>query len=252
MNAVHQYLKVPVELSAKVLSCKLIRPFQIYLKLNSMCSGKIKIDNAVKNYLLNELNLKSVKTVNANLKILLSLNWVGYNPKSQIYFIRGIDQLRKIEKCFSRAACEFRINDINKLKAFLVGSVISNLINRQKRIKKTLERNNGRSKHGCSGSPDDFPIANEALAKCLKVALSTAYEHKQIAVQHGYLKIRPVLHPIIYGGKHLFKELKILYRKADPDKAHLVRVFNNHLYFQGTDHVSTNLQVVRRRKIQKI
>src|SRR5678815_5097358 len=70
------------------LSENLSNSFRLYCYLKGQCSGKMKI---VSMATISEDLKCHPKSITNNLKKLQELNWIGYNPKSKYYFIRGFE-----------------------------------------------------------------------------------------------------------------------------------------------------------------
>jgi hypothetical protein len=181
---------IPVEICAYVITYKRIRPFQLYIFLKFSCSGKRKISHKDIREIAKELNVKSPKTIRENLNLLQKKDWVGYNAKSGLYFIRSFATIRRIQQLQQSNTCaEFDERDILKTKAFLAGAVIGKLCNTQKWRAWKSERNKQRSKH-LDHVPPFFPVADAALASVLNISISRAHRLMALAGEAKYIRIR--------------------------------------------------------------
>jgi hypothetical protein len=212
----------------------------MFLKVHS--SGKLRITKKQIQIIKSELEYKSDRSVLNNLKRLKEYNFIGYNVSTGYYFIRGFDKIRIIYGFTRRTAVYLYTSDLKRLKSFLVGALITNLIYKQEGRVKAAERKQGRSNHTASSPP--FQIANSVLAKILDISLSTASLYKRNAHDAGYITITKnfVSLPINYRAVHLF-------RKSNPEIRHKLIVIDKNVYRQEPDLVSTNMELKRRKKI---
>ena len=250
LNRVYKLLKlepafnIPVDLCIYTLQNRLSRSLQLYILLKSTCSGKRLINRNDRNNLAVNLDLNT-RTIKNHITKLQSLNWIGYNPQSGYYFIRGFDRVKKIENLNYRTAAEFDPKEIKKFKAFIIGAVIGYLVNSQKkdrRLEPKKARYN-RSKPGCH--PSYFPISSEVLAKILNVSQSTAHTYILLAKKGNYIRIKKTnLEPTGISVKN-YQGLK----RTFPDLN--LRIKNNQLFIQKANKIASNIHFKTRKK-QKI
>jgi hypothetical protein len=238
-----KYLKIPIGLCVFCLKNKLSKPFSLYLLLKMRCSSIIKIGMPVARDFAEELGYKSVKSIYYNLKILQDYNFVGLNPRNDIYVIRGFDKLRSMYKLPSTIAVLFYPSDLRKIKGFLIGSLITSLIYKEERRIKAVEFIEGRSNHAASSFL--FPASNLILSKLLNISISTASEYKKCAVKHGYITITPNLKylPIHYRSVQF-------YRKSNPEDGDKLVIRNKKVYLQQPDLVCSRIEYKYRKKIE--
>ena len=74
----------------------------LYLYLKSISNGKIRLNKETKEEISKALNC-TTRTLYNNLHKLQARNWIGYNPKSKLYFVRGFEKVRAIENWERRA-----------------------------------------------------------------------------------------------------------------------------------------------------
>ncbi len=240
-----RYILIPVEMCSFALSQKFIRPCQLYIYLKSKCSGKIILHKKDLKLIAETLGLSSGRTIQNNLKILRQANWIGYNPKTNIYFIRSFDCVRTQHGFISRSCAEFDKREIKQFKAFLAGAIISNLVNSQRRGKWITERQKGRSNQIIRQPSVYFPVANLALAKVLNVSISTAFEFKKLAHKAGYIKL-----------EKNFKDTRVnpkfakAYKRNYSEIAHKIKFHQGKLMIQGIDTVFPCVRFKRRKKIE--
>lgn len=235
---------IPAEMCVYVLTSKLVRPFQVFILLKSKCCGKMRLSKSDMDNVALELGLKSGKTISTCLKKLIEINWVGYSKRSGYYFIKGFNQIRKQHKFYRRRGAEFSLDEIKNLKGFLIATTIGLLINAQKRRRWAVELSMGGSKTPAYLRSKYFEMANEALAKILKISISTAFEWKNLAEVQGYIKIRKRFTELNIDPKCSYR-LKRL--KGVP--GHLIRYHDGKLWIQKSDTVFSNVTFRRRAKI---
>jgi hypothetical protein len=239
------YMIIPVELCFYTLRNKLIRPCQLYVYLKSVCRGQLRLQKEDINNISKILGLKSSRAIVNNLKILQINNWIGYCHKSKYYLVRGFKRIGSYYNFKSRSGAEFNSNDIRQFKAFLAGTTISYLANRQKRAKWMSERKKGRSTPGIHTPSNFYPVANLALAKILNISSSTAFEFKKLAARHKYILLKKN-----FRSTGLSKVLKNRYKRNSPDIAHKVRIRKKEIVLQDIDTVCPIIRFKTRKKIE--
>jgi hypothetical protein len=239
------YLFIPVEMCSWAIRNKFIRPFQLYIHLKGSCSGKRKISKDDFKRIATDLSLKSYKSVENNLKLLLKRNWIGYSNNSGYYFIRGFDVIRKTHNLRFRSAARFDTDEILKFKAFIAGAVIGHLVNIQRRKRRVTERKRSRSKQVIPPSSEYFPVSCLSVAKILNISISTAHRLKNFARKANYIDLKKNLTPIPVNIKYLKQ-----YKKANEEFAHKIIVRKRKPYIQEIDTALPKIYFKRRKKIE--
>lgn len=233
---------IPVDLCVFSLKNKLIRSFQLYILLKSTCSGKRIITQDDRKNFANELDLKTTRTINNHFKKLQSKNWIGYNPKSGYYFIRGFDRVKEIENLDYRSAAEFDPKEIKQFKAFIIGVVIGYLVNSQKK-RGRFEPKKARQYRSKPGRPSSFfPISSKVLAKILKCSHVTALKYITLAKKAGYIRIKKNnLEPTGIHVKH-YQGIKRTYPECN------LRIKNDQIWFQKANKFASNIHFKTQKK----
>ncbi|MES2620343.1 MAG: hypothetical protein V4615_05775 [Bacteroidota bacterium] len=236
---------LPVQLCEQVLKRKIVRPFQLYLLLKSLCSGKMRIHKSEYPALAEILGRKSGRTISNNLKTLIQMNFIGNNPKSGYYFIRGISYLSEAFKIESTTATEFDYAHIRDLQAFCLASVVSYIIRRQKIKGWGPGRKEWRPKQSScpTSSSNKYMVSNTLIAQKLKISLHSAYTWKKKAHDLGFIEVTSNLIPLKVHLKH-----KKALLKGQPELRGRLRAKNHWLYIQGSDFVAQKSIVFKRRK----
>ena len=237
------YINIPVELCEYAIRIEFYRPMQLYIYLKTSCGGKVKKRDMDLQSIGEAIGLTSERAVKNNLKILLEHNWLGYNKRSKIYFIRGFEKIGKFCGIQSTTAAEFDSREIGKLKAFMAAAKIGYLINCQKRNERVIELKCGGSNHVTRKSSGFYPVANEALAKILGISISTAYELKQMAKNAGYIEIRKTFIKTGLQADHA-----AIMKECIPEHAKKIIVRDNALLLQGKDMVRCKIHYTNRKK----
>ena len=238
------YSLIPLEIGVYCLKNKLISPFQVYLLLKSKSDGKIKIDNKILKSLASDLKVDCIRTITNNLKILISLNFIGFDKKSRVYFIRSFDVVSSYLKLKKISRSEFDVRQIVHLRAFLVASVIGYI--NYKNIQRELRR--GETKFGLSKQTQRIPlsyspISDSLLANFLEIADSTAFEYKKLAQKAKYIIIKKNIKYL-----NIPKSKKNEYIKGYPENAKKIRIIDGKLALRESDLVISLVRFKRYRK----
>ncbi len=239
------FLYIPLELCEYAIRNNLYRSLQLYIYLKSICCGKLKIRPSDYEQIGTAIGLTSGKAVKNNLKILLELNWIGYDKSTGYYFVRGFERVRAIHGFRSRTAAEFDTSCIADFKAFIAATKIGYLINNQKRKKRAIELDKGSSAPVARHSSDFYPVTNEALAKILDISISTAYNLKQLAVASGFIAISKT-----FVDTGICADEQSLVKKGLPEIAQKMIIKESRILLQGKDMVRHFIRFKRRKKIE--
>ena len=200
---VNKKVQIPLELLNYVQEQGLISAFKLYMYMKCMTSGKILQHHPVTRYMGEYLGIKDKRTVNKHLEALRALNWVGYNPESEIYFIRSFTSIRKKHGFKKRTAATFHFEDLNKMQGFIAGALITNNIKAQKFCRGVENREGERFAAINKGvaNQDHIPISAKPLkpyfgigvykiAELLSCKHTRAGELKHEAAKAGFIKTR--------------------------------------------------------------
>ena len=239
------YLLIPIELCSYTITNSFYSPFQLYIHLKSSCSGKTKLMPNDLKTIAESLGFKSEKTVKNNLNILLQNNWVGFNPKSGMYFIRSFNQVMFQNGFTRRAAAEFDTREIKNLNEFLTAAIIKKLINFKVWKLREAERKKGRSRQTSRKFPLFFDIANNYLAKILCISKNKAFRLKENAVETNYRETQKVFVKTDITPNQI-EDYLIGY----PEVRNKIKVIKKQVYLQGIDKMRSFVLIRRRKKIE--
>ncbi|MEI7725324.1 MAG: hypothetical protein WCK09_09485 [Bacteroidota bacterium] len=194
---------IPLEICVFVLQNRLVKPFKTYLMMKSICPGKLHYN---KSELAQKLNI-SGKTLEKHLGQLIKLNWIGWDPKSKMVFIRGFDKIREMYQFNSRLAIICTQADFKTLTAFLFGAVVSNILRAKKRQlwQPDAAKKRYAKQSGCQ--PLFYPVANGYTAKILNYSLKGSMKLKNQAECGGYIVTKEQFEKtgVLYSNINYFK-----------------------------------------------
>ncbi|NLO00785.1 MAG: hypothetical protein GX126_00505 [Bacteroidales bacterium] len=183
-------MKLPVELCIYALQNKLLKPFRLYILLLSATQGNIAITEKDMEAIALALNYKSQKSINNNLKKLISLGWIGHDKKRKKYWIRGLDELRKRLKLKKRRSVDFTIEYLDNFDAFCFAAAIGKEWKYQKWRGISAWDLRGQAYPNLLRPSDYLPIAGNDLVKILKISKSSVSRYKKHAQGAGYIDIK--------------------------------------------------------------
>lgn len=194
----HQYnkLTIPIELITYSYQRKLVKPLAFYIALKFYSNGKLSEFTAIK--LLTELfQIKQARTVKLHLQTLQTLNWIGYNPRSRNYFIRGFNTLINSHSFTKRHAASCYLKDLKNIESFFVGAVLSKHLNGKKylnviRGKKNLAATNNRdvALQPTFSLSNHLGLSNSIIAQIFGCSYTRACQLKQQAATDGYIEAK--------------------------------------------------------------
>lgn len=159
-----------------------------------------------------KVGIKDNRTLSKHLLSLRKLNWVGYNPKSGYYFIRSFAFVMEQQgfKGFQAVKCHPQ-TDLKNFDAFLFATVIGAkvkrfeyFVNRQRWASRFVTNKRGVTNHNLQPSsdlPEYFGLSVATMAKTLKLSHSRAWELKNEAEKHGYLKSNNKFKELVTGSR---------------------------------------------------
>ena len=229
-----KHFTVPIELCQFAIQYRSVNQFRLYILLKWYSSGKLRLSQSDLKGIAIFLSC-SKRTIKNLLKNLLAINWIGFNPKSQIYFIRGFYKVCEIERLNSIAGAWFEFSDFETFEAFCAATIFAKLIKIQKR-RRWLERKKApRSKH--TRPVVFFPIAVRALAKILNISESKSYRIKKLAKDAGYIEVKKKL---------IYLNLPLNQRNCFPDESYRIRTIKGKLFLIEPDEIQTFILLKKR------
>jgi hypothetical protein len=233
-------MKMPVQLTSYLFEKKLCKAFAVYVKLKQH-NDKIHACE------LPHILTIDKRTWQKHLKTLLALNWIGFNPKSNIYHVRGIDVIRNIHSFDSRRAYVMGSQDHHKLQIFLAAVLICNAAKDQQYFKKIRPGAVVKKSGAANQSPvfDYIALGNYKIAKILKCKQTRACVLKNKARKAGYLFTKKKLKEIKNADANYRKVLS----QARPIEAMRLRLIQGKVFRQLPDEIIPNLQFKKLAKL---
>lgn len=201
-NLEHGFLQketwIPVSLALYAEKENLIEELKFYIGLKLICSGKIKADNKRFKALKLFLGIGSKTTVIKRLNALKKFNWIGFNPKSGCYFIRGYKRVCSDLNIPSKTCVEFDSENFKDFRAYVFAAVVGQRIKAMEYAKKrSKEKDEFVPQYWLSGTNPDSPshllnleyngLSNSAMGKLTGKSLSRCSELKNLAEKSGFL-----------------------------------------------------------------
>jgi len=192
------HLNIPIEIIEYVFNRKLRKHFRLFLYLKSISSGKIRSNSIAFRQARKILGIQDKRTIDKNILDLLNEYWIGFNPKSGIYFIRSFDYLMWQHSFRNKRVAQFNFKkDINDLDAFMFGAIVGERIIRHMNFREFHKREERRivtDKRGVARQilrsplfPDYIGLSVKAMGNLFGMSQTRAYELKSKAEQAGYL-----------------------------------------------------------------
>jgi hypothetical protein len=138
---------VPLPVLQKALTDKAHREIALFLFLKMTTTSRVKIEGKKKGEILQVFSM-SESTLYRRLNTLMKWDWIGYDKKTELYYIRGFKRIYEIEDDFiSKTAVRIEIKDLFYLQAFSFSASLGYLLRTQSRRKRRgAERKPRRSK----------------------------------------------------------------------------------------------------------
>lgn len=126
------YLVVPVELVEYAHKQKMHRALGLYLLMKYSCDGHMQLTPELQKHYMTLLGTKDKRSFNKHLERLKNENWVGYDNKRQIYYIRGTKELIKRYGFSSPQSVVFYLEtDAPNIQSFIHGAIICQLLRKR-------------------------------------------------------------------------------------------------------------------------
>lgn len=196
-------IQIPIQVSRFVISNKLEKSFAIFLFFKFYGGGKIHKDSVAFQNAKSILKINDKRTFQKHLNRLLTLTWVRYNPKSGYYFISGFDRIRYENDFRNRQATTLYYYELNKLLAFLVGTLLSAEVNGQKYyweivVKRKLKpavhkRDTAIPAKACANDsqPEYYGVGLPKIMEIFGCKKTRASQLRKLAADAGFIKVKP-------------------------------------------------------------
>lgn len=183
------WLVIPVQMVEYVVKNRMQTAFTLYAYM--LIERKDKFRTKDLRGLHDVFGLKSQRSIQNALKLLLKMNWIGQNPRSKIYHVRSINRVSNMIGVEYKRSVVMQIPDYKSIDEFLTATLVANLVDRQRRglmpgNGRFLERPNPLPKH-----LDPFsPVSSKSMSECYGIPISTAKSWKEKVKDSPFVKIR--------------------------------------------------------------
>jgi hypothetical protein len=188
VQVMNEYLKIPVDLCVYAFHHQLLKPFKLYILLSALTQGNVILSSDDLRLIADMLKYKTDKSVKNNLRRLVAVGWVGYDPFSGRYWIRGFDELRKRLSLENRKAVEFGLEDMENFEVFCFSAIVGKIIIRQDWRRRSARMKSGSAFPDLPFKPGYFAMSNDYLSKVMHISRSRVSQYKKLAKER-YLDI---------------------------------------------------------------
>lgn len=195
---------IPIELIQYCTGEELRKPLALLLAMNMHSSGKIKRFTELSNIAIT-IGMKDKRTLKKHLNALLDYNWVGYNPISEIYFVRSFDKIRVLMGFKKRTSVTLYSSDLSNVQNWCDAVIVNSSVRDQKfyweiarrRFKRPVltkeDSANPVQRVDPMTKPPYYGLSNYTIGKHLNCSISQACKRKRKAAKLGYLICKPHL-----------------------------------------------------------
>jgi hypothetical protein len=216
------YTNVPIELIKYAHMHKMHRALGLYLLMKASCDGHMVLTVDRISALMASLNIKDGRSFTKHLHKLIEENWIGYDIKGQVYYIRGSRELRKRYGFRNSSAVVFNlVEDAPNVKAFVHGGIICHEVKRRNtarkgRIKKlagssALKKESAIQELAANGKISEYiGLSLSVIGKLLGVSQSQADRIKVRLQCLGYISTKARFKVVHVSDQPDFSLIKFL------------------------------------------
>jgi len=241
------------------------------LLLKTLCDGKIECTPGLIKSLAKTLGYKTKAPIDKCFNYLIKRNWVGYDNRSDICFVRSFDYLSRIENWHHRKAIKCTLPHILNFKAFLGGALFAYFY---KNKKWKLSRNGLTKKSPrqfrkgstfylfpfneinnriiLEGGWRYYQVSSGGIADLLGVSRGKIDRLKKLAVNQGYLTVLPVysdFHSVLKNN-YTMKDLRYIKEFADFPYRNQLYLSQGRIRMREVDGVLPHIALSTRRKVK--
>ncbi|WP_295654679.1 hypothetical protein [uncultured Mucilaginibacter sp.] len=241
-------LNVPVELLQLSLQNHCLNDLRLFLMLKINWGGTFRMSKESVIELTSILGYSSTKSTHTHLKNLEKLDWVNFDYKTNLLFIKGFEALRQKLGLKQRTGAIINRDNLinnNQFKGFAAGAVINNMVNSQKIKLRRLGQQKGCSAEDRINNANGyFNVATEGLAKILKCSIGQAFNLKKLAKLLGFIKVKKGLIVTEFNIKEIEG-----FRLGNPELSPKLTRKKNKIAIKSSDQIKSNMPFSRREKI---
>jgi hypothetical protein len=208
-------LNVPIELIRYSVTSGARKPLALLLAIKFHSGGKLRASDDAWSAIKAPVGIKDVRTLRKHLTQLQALKWLGYNPKSDYYFVRSFDRIRLDMGLKKRTSVIMDSSELPRVQSWCDGVLINCVIRDQmyhwevgpRKFKRfVLSKKDGTSpiqRVDPGTQPAYYGLSSFKISKHLNCSQSQACKRKRLASQNGYLTLK--------------KHFKVLHTLSEPD-----------------------------------
>lgn len=228
-------------------------PFRVFITLKHLYpEGKSKLTKEEINYISIVLKLNP-KTIKANLKRLINLNWIHKNNKTQYYIFHSIDSIRLQNEWYSRASIEIESVDTYNIRAIL-GAALYGYLHKDfwRKVKKS-KRKGVRIKQRTYHFPhpsfnfkiESAPISVNGVNAIFNIPIAKASRIKSLAQAYNYIEVTKTFREL-----HITKFDLMGLKEFDLVATNNIIFKDNKYYLQEIDHIVPLFNIRKRKKLE--
>lgn len=194
---------VPLPVLQKALTEKQHREISLFLYLKMTTSSRVRIKGRKKKELLQVFSI-SESTLYSRIKTLNEWDWMGYDGRTKVHYVRGFKRIYEIERFISKTVVRLYSKDLFKLQVFSFSASVGYLLRSQSRRKgRGAEQKTWRSNQ----SPASVfkPVAISVMETLFSLSKDTIVDLKKQAIKDGYLQRRRGYKHLYHISKHSYE-----------------------------------------------
>jgi hypothetical protein len=183
------------------------------------------------------------KTARKCLNWLYSANWIGLSRKTNKSYVRGFDGLRIMYNWDKRTSYRIQRHQMNELKGFIYAALFNEIIKRSSIKGRTLKDG------GACQLPllDSKQCSASFYAQRYSISERTAFKHKRIAIQSGFMM-----------ATHVFKSVGVNVKEYEMKQFRkyggygMIIRKNKGYAIQLPDKLETTIEISKRKRFSKL
>lgn len=209
IKPVQTEVHIPVSLAFLVIERHFLAPFQLYIFLKIHSFGIVEKGPHFNTYIARELKV-SPNTIKNWINKLLQSNWIGFDPISNLFYVRGFKKVCSIENIKSKRAAAFSTDNINKLKGFMCALPYAHFAyySIRKRGQRRAVHLMGNTFQLAQDLSNFTPIAISVISNHIEINASMAYCIRKVAEKQGFLIIKANIKELTSSSLYDFSKLR--------------------------------------------
>ncbi len=239
-------LHIPISMVIETIESSFYNPLKTFLYLKFNYSGIVRIQDLDFERICNDLNFKSNKTPKKHIKDLISKNWIGYDPKCKIYFIRSFDFIRRSNSWTERSSAVFNYNHLVQTKAWCGGILYTILYKNARKKYCKAASIKGKAIQAQNTSSLFCKVATTGVIKIFNISIATASRLKSLANASGFISVKKTFSPTDIKASEKYDAIKYI---SDTNITVTFRIKNGKVFMQSIDKIYPYLHLSKRKKL---